>query len=83
MSLGDDVTGDEVTCVGGDAGLGGLMSLGDNVKVDEVTWVGGDAGGLVSLGDNVTGEEVGNCTAVVLRWSRYICTSLRRPVCFE
>ena len=58
MSLGDDVTGDEVTCVGGDAGLGGLMSLGDNVKVDEVTWVGGDAGGLVSLGDNVTGEEV-------------------------
>ena len=58
MSLGDDVTGEEVTCVGGDAGLGGLMSLGDNVKVDEVTWVGGDAVGLVSLGDNVTGEEV-------------------------
>ena len=58
MSLGDAVTGEEVTCVGGDAGLGGLMSLGDNVKVEEVTWVGGDAGGLVSLGDNVTGEEV-------------------------
>ena len=55
MSLGD-----EVTCVSGDDGLGGLVSLGDNNARNGVSRVVGDAGhgGLVSLGEDVTRDEV-------------------------